>query len=218
MNILLADDHPLVLRGLRTALEAIEGWTVCGEARTGREAVALARQLAPEVAIIDVAMPDWNGIEATRRIRRLPKPPEVLILTMHAAEEVADEALAAGARGFLLKSDAGDEVVTAVRAVAERRPYFTSFVARMVRRGFLGRRRGPASGPSPRPLSPRLTAREREILELVGRGETNKTIAARLGISVETARTHRSNVLRKLDLHTSGDVIRYAIRNRIIQA
>jgi len=212
-RILIADDHELIRQGLRKVLEERPGWTVCGEAITGREAVAKARELRPDVVVLDVGMPELNGLEAARQIRRALPNTEVLFLTMHDSERLAQEALAAGARGYLLKTDLGDTVVTAVEHLSQHKPFFTSKVAELVLEGYLN----PGTAESPPTGGERLTPREREIVQLLAEGKSNKQVAAALGISVHTAETHRSNIMRKLGLNSMSELVRYAIREHIIE-
>jgi len=215
LQILIADDHEVVRRGLRLLLESQPGWEVCDEAVDGREAVAKALKLKPDVAILDMSMPELNGLETTRQILKgLPKT-EVLMLTMYDTEEMAREVVEAGARGYVLKSDASQELITAVASLARHKPYFTTRVAQMVVDGFLGRATVPNRGGLP---GMRLTAREREIVQLVAEGKSSKEVATALGISVKTAETHRTNLMRKLDLHSTSELVRYAIRNKIVEA
>lgn len=208
LRILLADDHEMVRKGLRATIEAHRGWEVCGEARTGREAVAKARELRPDVVVMDFAMPELNGMEATRQIRAAVPRAEVLILSMHESERLVREMLAAGARGYILKTDAGEFLVAALEALSEHKPYFTPKVSAVVLQGYLN--------PEPQPSS-ELTPREREIVQLIAEGKATKEVAEALGISVKTAETHRTNLMRKLSLHSAADVVRYAIRNQIVQ-
>jgi DNA-binding NarL/FixJ family response regulator len=209
LRILLADDHELVRKGLRATIESHHGWEICGEARTGREAVVKARELRPDIVVMDFAMPDLNGMEATRQIRASLPRTEVLILTMHDSERLIPELLAAGARGYVLKTDAGEFLVAALEALSEHKPYFTPKVSSVVLQGYLN----PETQESPE-----LTPREREIVQLIAEGKATKEVAELLGISVKTADTHRTNLMRKLNLHSAADVVRYAIRNQIIQA
>jgi DNA-binding NarL/FixJ family response regulator len=204
----------LIRQGLRKVLQERPGWTICGEAITGREAVAKARELRPNVVVLDVGMPELNGLEATRQIRRALPNTEVLILTMHDSERLAREALAAGARGFLLKTDLGNTVVTAVEHLSQHKPFFTSKVSELVLEGYLN----PDPTESAQGGGERLTPREREIVQFLAEGKSNKEVAGALGISVHTAETHRSNIMRKLDLRSMSELVRYAIREHIIQA
>src|SRR2546425_2359609 len=209
VRILVADDHEVVRRGVRALLEARPGWEVCDEAADGREAVEKAIQSGPDVVILDIGMPVLNGLEAARQIRKVSPRCEVLILTMHESEQLIREVLAAGARGYVLKSDAGRNLENAVEALSRHKTFFTSSVAEFLLQGFLDGR-----GEPPEPSS--LTQREREVIQLLAEGEGNKEVANTLGISVRTAETHRTNIMRKLGCHSFTDLVRYAIRNSII--
>jgi DNA-binding NarL/FixJ family response regulator len=198
----------MIRKGLRATIEDRPGWEVCGEAKTGREAVAKARELKPDIVVMDFAMPELNGMEATRQIREELPQVEVLVLTMHDSEKLVREVLSAGARGYLLKTDAGDALVHALEALAEHRPYFSSKAAAIVLQGYLN----PETRETPEP-----TPREREILQLIAEGKATKEVADVLGISVKTAETHRTNVMRKLNLHSTADIVRYAVRNHLVQ-
>jgi DNA-binding NarL/FixJ family response regulator len=214
VRILIADDHEVVRRGVRALLEARAAWEVVGEAATGREAVEMATRLKPDVAIVDITMPDLNGLEATRRIRKVAPRTEVLILTMHDSEQVVREVLDAGARGYLLKSDAGRDLIAAVEALRQHKPFFTSTVSKMLLRAYVKSTRPADEGAV---AWTQLSAREREITQLLAEGKSNKEVATALNISVKTVETHRSNIMRKLDLHSLSDLVRYAVRNRIIE-
>ncbi len=209
LRILVADDHEIVRHGVRVLLEARPGWQICAEAVDGRDAVAKASRLLPDVVILDIGMPLLNGLEAARQILKVSPQCEVLILTMHESEQVIREVLAAGARGYVLKSDAGRSLVNAVEAVSRHKTFFTSSVAEFVLQTFLDAKRNTRE-PSP------LTQREREVIQLVAEGKGNKEVANSLGISLRTAETHRTNIMRKLDCHSLSDLVRYAIRNSII--
>jgi len=215
LRILVADDHALMRRGMRAILESQPGWSVCGEAHTGREAVAKAGQLRPDIVILDICMPELNGIEATRQIRKVSPRSEVLILSVHHSDHLIRDLLDAGARGYLVKSDADSELVTAIESLARRKPFFTSYATEMLVNGFAG------DGSSPTQLDPtaeRLTGREREIVQLLAEGKSSKEVASTLNISTKTAETHRANIMRKLDFHSVGEIVRYAVRNQIIEA
>ena len=214
VRILLADDHEIVRRGLQAILKAQTGWSVVAEAANGREAVDLARQLKPAVVILDISMPELNGLEATRQILKDVPQTEVLILTMHESEQVVREVLDAGARGYVLKSDAGQDLVAAVESLSRHKPFFTSKVAEMVLEGY---RKTGATGSKMTVPRNRLTPREREIVQLLAEGKSNKEVAVALGIGVKTAETHRANVMHKLNLQSLSDLVRYAIRNKIIE-
>lgn len=209
LRILLADDHEVVRRGLKELLGHQPGWQVVDEATTGREAVEKAERLKPDIVVLDIAMPALNGLEATHQILASLPQVEILILTMNDSEQLVRSVLDAGAHGYLLKSDAGRDLVTAVDCLSEHRPFFTSKVARMVLQGFLSASK---DGLAPEPL----TGRERAIVQLLAEGRSNKEVAAELGISVKTAETHRANIMRKLDLHGTSDLVHYAVRNGMI--
>jgi DNA-binding NarL/FixJ family response regulator len=217
VRILLADDHDIVRHGLRHLLEREPGWEVCGEARDGRSAVEMAVALAPDVAVVDIAMPELNGLEATRRIRAACPATEVLVFTMHESEELVAEVFAAGARGYLLKSDAARHIVAAVEALAARQPFFSASITAKLLEAFLRDRAGSA-GEDATAVENALTAREREVVQLLAEGRRNKEIARRLGVSVKTVETHRAAVMRKVGAGSIADVVRYAVRNRIVSA
>lgn len=210
-RILLADDHEMVRKGLRAVIESHQGWSVCGEADNGRDAVDMARKLRPHVAIVDLSMPELNGLDAARRILKDSPGTEVLILTMHESEQLMHEVLAAGARSYVLKSDGGSVLVEAIESLRRHKPFFTSSVSEMLLKSYLG----PAEMTSGGDV---LSSREREIVQLIAEGNRTKEIASKLGISVKTAETHRTNLMRKLGVHSMSEIVRYAIRNRIIEA
>ena len=212
-RILVADDHEVVRRGLCALLHNQPEWDVCGEASNGREAVEKVLTLKPEVVILDIGMPNLNGLEATRQIVKANPQVKVLILTLHDSDQVVQEVLNAGARGFLLKTDAARDLVAAVEAVRRGKTYFTPKVAAMVLDGYLRRENGTAPEP---PVRSRLTPREREVVQLLAEGKSSKEVAVALGLSVKTAETHRSNIMRKLDLHSVSDLVLYAVRNNIV--
>lgn len=209
MRILIADDHEVVRSGVRTLLEARPGWLVCDEAADGREAVEMAGRHRPDVVILDIGMPGMNGLEAARMIRKVSPDSEVLILTMHESEQIVREVLRAGARGYVLKSDAGRDLVRAVELLGRHKPFITTQVGETVLQKLVDRRNG-AERPST------LSDREREVVQLLAEGNGNKEVADALGISIRTAETHRANIMRKLDCHAFSDLIRYAIRNNIV--
>lgn len=210
-RILIADDHEIVRRGIRVLVEGHVDWEVCGEAIDGREAVAKAVELRPDIVLLDVSMPNLNGLDAARQILGANPRTRVLILTMHESEQIVREVLEVGARGFLLKTDAARDLVAAIEALQRRTTFFTSSVAEIVLNGYLNRRT------DDRPIKDRLTAREREVVQLLAEGKTSKEVAVALNLSVKTAETHRTNVMRKLDLHSVADLVRYAVRNNIVQ-
>jgi len=209
IRILIADDHAVVRSSLRTILDAQSNLEVVAEAADGKEAVLKAIETKPDVAVLDYSLPLVNGIEATRQIRtRLPRT-EVLIFTMHDNEKVIEELVKAGARGYLLKSDARRDLMAAVEALANHRPYFTAKVSEALLKSFITESNRTGST---------LTNREREVVQLVAEGHTNKSVANLLSISMKTVETHRATVMRKLGLSSPASLVRYAIRNKIVEA
>ena len=221
-QILLADDHELLLQGVQAVLELEPDWHVCGAARDGREAVELAARLLPDVAVLDLGMPGLNGLEATRQIRREASPStQVLVLTGCDSDELSCEACAAGARGYVLKGDGAAALVAGVRAVAEGRPFFSPGVRNPLRAvGGGGAPAGPASPHRPGGQSPHtpstLTPREREVAQLLAEGKTNWCVASILGISGKTVETHRAHIMLKLDCESTAELVRYAVRNLMV--
>src|ERR1700716_472813 len=215
LRILIADDHEVVRRGLCTLLQSHEGWEICAEAKDGREAVEKARQLKPDVVILDVGMPNLNGLAAARQLMQQDAEVQVIVLTITDSDQVIREALDAGARGFVLKSDAARDLVTAVEAVQRNRMFFTPRVNDMVLAGFLDKSHNGSNGDSSK--SPTLTPREREVIQLLAEGKSSKEGACLLNLSTKTAETHRSNIMRKLDIHSIRDLVVYAVKNEIIQ-
>ncbi|HUK26047.1 MAG TPA: response regulator transcription factor [Terriglobales bacterium] len=213
LRILIADDHEVVRHGVRSLLQAHEGWEICGEATDGREAVEKATSLKPDVVILDIGMPNLNGLDAARDILRDEPRTMILILTIDESEQVIREVLNAGARGFLLKSDAARDLVSAIAALQSHRTFFTSKVAQIVLDGYL-KGHEPTVVPE---VQSRLTRREREVVQLLAEGKTTKEVAVSLGMSVKTAETHRANIMRKLNFHSVSQLVVYAVRNNIIQ-
>jgi DNA-binding NarL/FixJ family response regulator len=213
IRIVIADDHELLRRGLVATLAEVPGWTVIGEAANGRQAVEMSAALQPDLVILDVTMPELNGLEATRQILIRHPGTRIMILSVHESEQIVREVLQAGAQGYLLKSDAGRDLVQALEALLNNQPYFTSRVARIVLDGYL--RSSPGQAES---TEGQLSAREREIVQLLAEGHSNKEVASALGISVKTAETHRTNIMRKMDFHSVTDLVRYAIRNKMVEA
>lgn len=217
LRLLVADDHDVVRRGVRTLLEEQPGWEVAAEASDGREAVEKAKLVQPDVTILDLSMPELNGLEAAREILKTVQT-KVLILTMYDSDPLIRQTLEAGARGYLLKSDAGRDLVSAVDALRRNKTFFTPKVAQMVLEGYLGRPTKENEDDSNRKNGLRLTARQKQILQLLAEGKSSKEVAVALNISVKTAETHRANIMRRLDCHSVTELVRYAIRNHIIEA
>ena len=207
IRLLLADDHQLVRQSLRALLER-EGYQVVAEAGDGREAVRLARELNPDLAVLDVAMPELNGLEAARQIVRAAPRVRTVLLTMHDEEQYVAEALAAGVKGYVLKSQVAHDLLRALEEVAQGAVYLSPRVSHVLVDVSLGRRR---IGDDP------LTEREREVLHLIAEGRTTKQVAAALGVSVKTAESHRSRLMKKLDIHEVAGLVRYAIRRGLVQ-
>jgi len=212
LKVLIADDHDVVRKGLKMLIQEHPNWQVCGEARSGREAVELCVKLSPDVIVLDVSMPDLNGLEATRQIRKACPRTEVLVITHHDSDEMAAEVMDSGARGYVLKSDSDTDLVRAVEALSHHKPFFTSRVTEM----FLANRGSRVTDPAEM-MRGRLTGREREILQLIAEGKTAKEVATVLGIATKTADTHRTNIMRKLDAHSVAELVRYAIKNRVVE-
>jgi DNA-binding NarL/FixJ family response regulator len=214
LKILIADDHEIVRKGLRAILEGQRELEIVGEAEDGRQAVAMAKELNPHIVVLDLAMPSLNGLEATKQIMKARPQTKVLILTMQEADPLIRDVLDAGARGYILKTDAGRDLLTAVEALRRNKTFFTSKVAQMILEGFLKGDARPRDAQTP---GDRLTARQREIVQLLAEGKSSKEVAVALGLSVKTAETHRANIMRKLDCHSVSEIVRYAIRNKIIE-
>ena len=209
-RILLADDHDIIRRGLKELLETHAGWQVVGEASSGRQAVELASKLHPDKAVLDLTMPELNGLEATRQIKKMLPKTEVLIFTMHENENLIRDVLTAGALGYVLKSDAARHLVNAIEALLQHKPFFSAKVSEAVLDGYLKAGHEEPSG------NESLTPREREIVQLLAEGKSNKEVADVLGISTKTIETHRATIMRKLELKSFAEMVRYAIRNNII--
>jgi len=210
----LADDHLVVRQGLRVVIEQMPGWEVCAEASTGREAVEASAKFQPHIVVMDVTMPELNGIEATRQIKKQRPATEVLMFTGHETEDLVHQVFEAGARSYILKTDGREHLEAALRALAAHKPYFTTQIGEILFGRFLQQKAGVAEAGS---LS-RLTEREREIVQLLAEGKSNKEVADLLGISVKTAETHRAAIMKKLKLKTFSELVRYAVRNHIIAA
>ena len=213
LRILIADDHEVVREGARALIENEPGWEVCGMAVNGREAVAAAVDLKPDVAVIDMTMPELSGLEALRQIRQASPKTEVLVFSAHTSEEIVAQVFDAGAKSYIRKADAARHLVTAIRSLGEHKPFFTPEISEILFAKFLS----PDRGNKPSTGHGKLTTREREIARLLAEGSSNKETATLLGISVRTAETHRATLMRKLGLDSLPALVRYAIRNSIIE-
>lgn len=208
VRIFIADDHEVVRRGVRTVLETCPGNEVVGEAADGNSAVRDATALKPDVVVLDYSLPQLNGLDVTRRLRQSTPRSEILIFTMHERESIIWEVLDAGARGYLLKSDADTQLLDAVSALAQHRPYFSWRVSEAILEEFLDKHH--------RPTGNVLSPREREIVQLIAEGKSNKVIGRQLDLSIKTVETHRASAMRKLSLTSTADLVRYAVRNNLI--
>jgi two-component system response regulator NreC len=211
IRILLADDHTVMRRGLRALLERQTGFTVVAEASDGREAVDLAAAVHPDVAVMDIGMPNLNGIEAAQRITGKNPNTAVVMLSMHADEGYVLRTLKAGARGYLLKDSPEEDLINAIRAVHEGKAFFSPAISKMLAEDYMRQLRQRGMEDSYELLTPR----EREVLQMLGEGKSNKDIATRLNLSLYTVETHRSNLLEKLNLHSTAELILYAVRKGI---
>ena len=214
LRLLVADDHEIVRRGLCALLKSHAEWEVCAEAADGWEAVDKTQQLKPDIVILDIGMPNLNGLTATREILQAQPKQKILILTITDEEQVIREILEAGARGFVLKSDAARDLVAAIEALQAGTTFFTSRVGEMVLRAYLNQKQGHAED-EPNPFS--LSSRERQIVQLLAEGKNTKEFASILDLSVKTTERYRANIMRKLGLHSRGELVLYAVRNHIIQ-
>jgi DNA-binding NarL/FixJ family response regulator len=214
VRILLADDHKVVRHGTRALLSQIPEWEIIGEVDNGRDAVSMTEKLKPDIVILDIGMPQLNGLDATRQIKKICPQTEILIFTAHEAEELIHDVFDSGARSYIMKTDAADHLIDALKALAEHKHFFTSRISEVVFARYINEKKTP----EPTPEKSRITDREREIVQLLAEGKTSKEIAATLGISVRTVETHRSAIMKKLRLKSFSELIRYAIRNRIVEA
>ena len=214
LRILIADDHDVMREGTRAVIEREDGWQVCGLATTGREAVLLAKQLEPDIVIMDMTMPELNGLDAAIQIKRNLPRTEILMFTGHETDALIREAFEAGVKSFIFKSEAHHFLVEAIESLARHKPFFTSNVSEILFSNMLSRTEGSRDATEP---GQRVTTREREIVQLLAEGKSNKEVAETLGISVRTAETHRASILRKLNLDSFASLVRYAIRNKIVE-
>jgi two-component system, NarL family, response regulator NreC len=218
VKVLLADDHPVVRRGLHALLSADQGFRVVGEAADGAETLRLVEELKPEIVVLDISMPHHNGLDVTRKLRREAPEVKVVVLTMHFAEEVARECLRAGARAYVLKSDADEDLLEAVRSVRDDRPFFTPRIKDMFYFGPHPTAPGtPRSSDGEIPLD-HLTPREQEIVKMLCEGLSNKEVASQVGISTRTVESHRNNIMHKLQIGAFSDLVRYAVRHKVVSA
>jgi DNA-binding NarL/FixJ family response regulator len=208
-RVMLVDDHMVVRRGVRALIESVWGWEVCAEASDGHEALKIAAEVQPNIIVLDVSMPKVGGIDATMQLRKLLPGVEVLILTMHESDQLVGQALRAGARGYLLKSESEEKLMEALEALSRHQPYFSPSVSETLLQGYLNSE--PASDPK------QLTPRERQIVKLVAEGNTNKRIAIILSVSIKTVETHRSSAMHKVGAKSSADLTLYAARNELVQ-
>jgi DNA-binding NarL/FixJ family response regulator len=207
-RILIADDHEVVRSGLRAIVETRSNWIVTAEAPDGEQAIALALETRPDIIIADYSMPLVNGLEVSRRVKTLRLRSEVLILTMHENEELLTEALLAGVRGFLFKSDARKHLISAIEALLDGRPYFTSVVLEKLLTDYQLNKQNKSNG--------LLTSREQNVVQLIAEGHTNKAISSILKLSVKTVETHRASAMRKLGMSSTAELVRYAIRKKLV--
>ena len=210
LRVLIADDHEIVRRGIRDIIEAHPGWEVCGEAANGQDVLAMAVAEHPNVAVLDVSLPGLNGIAVTRQLRQSSPETEVLLFTMHDDDETVSGGLAAGARGYLLKTEGDDQLVNAISALGAHRPYFSAIVSELLLDAAVPERK--------KSRLESFTVRELEVAQLIAEGESNKKIARRLGISVKTVESHRAAAMRKAGVRTAAEFVRFAIKHNLIQA
>ena len=210
LRVLIADDHEIVRRGIRDIIEAHPGWEVCGEAANGQDVLAMAVAEHPNVAVLDVSLPGLNGIAVTRQLRQSSPETEVLLFTMHDDDETVSGGLAAGARGYLLKTEGDDQLVNAISALGAHRPYFSAIVSELLLDAAVHERK--------KSRLESFTVRELEVAQLIAEGESNKKIARRLGISVKTVESHRAAAMRKAGVRTAAEFVRFAIKHNLIQA
>jgi len=210
LRVLIADDHEIVRRGVRDIVEAHTGWQVCAETANGDDVLDLALNSAPNVAVLDVSLPGLNGIAVTRQLRRAAPDVEVLLFTLHDDDETISGGLAAGARGYVLKSEGDDQLVSAIAALGCHRPYFSAVVSELLLDAAVNERK--------KSRLESFTVRELQVAQLIAEGESNKKIARRLGISIKTVESHRAAAMRKAGVRTAAEFVRFAIKHNLIQA
>jgi two-component system response regulator NreC len=215
VRVLIADDHEMIRLGARSLLERDPELEVCGEASNGVEAAAMAEKLQPDIMIVDLSMPELNGLDAIRKIKRTSRRTEFLVLSAHAPDELVHKIFEAGARAYINKADAADQLIPAIKTLAQHKPFITPHVSELLfHRFFAADHAAREAGAGEEALTPR----EREIVQLLAEGKSNKDVSEKLGISVKTAETHRAAVMRKLHLANFSDLVRFAIRNKMIEA
>ena len=214
LRILLADDHMVVRQGTRALLSTVPEWKIVGEADNGRDAVSLTSELKPDIVILDIGMPELNGLDATRQIKKKLPDTEVLIFTGQETEELVHDVFDSGARSYIMKTDAADHLIDALKALSEHKHFFTSRISEIVFARYIQGKKTVEGAPE----KSRITDREREIVQLLAEGKSSKEIATILGISVRTVETHRAAIMKKLGLKSFSELIRYAVRNKIIEA
>lgn len=215
LRILIADDHDVMRQGTQSVIERQPGWEVCGFASTGREAVSKAADLEPDIVIMDMTMPELNGLDAAIQIKRSAPKTEILMFTGHATDQLIREVFEAGVKSFINKAEAHTCLVEAIESLSRHKPFFTNDVSEILFSNILNRAEGSRDAAEP---GQRLSLREREIVQLLAEGKSNKEVGEALAISVRTAETHRASILRKLNLNSLADLVRYAVRNKIIEA
>lgn len=214
VRILLADDHKVVRHGTRALLSTIPEWEIVGEADNGRDAVSLTAQLKPDIVILDIAMPELNGLDATRQIKKNSPETEVLIFTGQETEQLVHDVFDSGARSYIMKTDPPDHLIAALKALAQHKHFFTSRISEIVFPRYIQGKKVLEGTPE----KSRITDREREIVQLLAEGKSSKEVATILGISVRTVETHRAAIMKKLGFKSFSELIRYAIRNKIVEA
>ncbi len=218
-RILVVDDHPVVRRGLRALLDSQPGLEVCGEASTGAEAIGHVRKNKPNLVVLDLTLPEMNGLEVTRAVRGESPETDVLVLTMHFSEEIAREVLRSGALGYVLKSDADTELLAAVDHARHHQPFFTSKLALTMAHNFvMGPKEsaGASGGKQDEAPDSTLTPREIEVVRLLAEGNSNKQVASALGVSTRTIESHRNHIMHKMNFASFSDLIRFAVRNNLV--
>jgi DNA-binding NarL/FixJ family response regulator len=206
---MLVDDHEVVRQGVRSLIESVPDWTLCGEASGGEEALKIAPEAKPDIVVVDVSMPNVSGLDLIIQLKKILPRAEILVLTMHDSERIIAQALRAGARGYLLKSDGGDKLIDALAALAKHQPYFSASVSENLLQVYLNS--------NSTQEHEQLTPRERQIVKLVAEGNSNKRISMILNVSVKTVETHRSAAMRKIGAKSSADLALYAARNELVQ-